>query len=203
MKILIGVLDHSIQKKIIDEVSKIIYRAPLFNPLTPIWNKPLKIKITNAGTWGWLSNKQGYKYVKYHPLTKKKWPPIPNIFFEIWNKYSSSLILPNCSLINVYENEKSTLGTHQDKDENDFSYPVVSISIGNRAIFNCGSSRRNLKKICLPSGSIVILKGESRLYYHSISKVFKNDKNIFYNSENIDLPKKGRISITLRVFRER
>ena len=134
---------------------------------------------------------------------KKKWPPIPNIFFEIWNKYSSSLTLPNCSLINVYENEESSLGIHQDKDENDFSHPVVSISIGNRAIFNCGSSRRNLKKICLPSGSIVILKGESRLYYHSISKVFKNDRNIFYNSENIDLPKKGRISVTLRVFRER
>tara|TARA_Y100000287_G_C14125996_1_gene307367 strand:- start:396 stop:716 length:321 start_codon:yes stop_codon:yes gene_type:complete len=106
-------------------------------------------------------------------------------------------------LINVYENEKSTLGLHQDKDENDFSYPVVSISIGNKAIFNYGSSRKNLKKICLPSGSVVILKDESRLYYHSISKVFKNDKNIFYNSKNIGLPKKGRVSITLRVFKKK
>tara|TARA_B100000035_G_scaffold167642_1_gene143039 strand:+ start:3223 stop:3834 length:612 start_codon:yes stop_codon:yes gene_type:complete len=203
MKILVSVLDDSVQKKIINEVSKIICKAPLFNPLTPIWNKPLKIKITNAGEWGWLSNKQGYKYVRCHPLTKKKWPPIPNVFFEIWNKYSSSLTLPNCSLINVYENEKSTLGLHQDKDENDFSYPVVSISIGNKAIFNYGSSRKNLKKICLPSGSVVILKDESRLYYHSISKVFKNDKNIFYNSKNIGLPKKGRVSITLRVFKKK
>ena len=203
MKILVSVLDDSVQKKIINEVSKIICKAPLFNPLTPIWNKPLKIKITNAGEWGWLSNKQGYKYVRCHPLTKKKWPPIPNVFFEIWNKYSSSLTLANCSLINVYENQKSTLGLHQDKDENDFSYPVVSISIGNKAIFNYGSSRKNLKKICLPSGSVVILKDESRLYYHSISKVFKNDKNIFYNSKNIGLPKKGRVSITLRVFKKK
>jgi len=203
MKILVSVLDDSVQKKIINEVSKIICKAPLFNPLTPIWNKPLKIKITNAGEWGWLSNKQGYKYVRCHPLTKKKWPPIPNVFFEIWNKYSSSLTLPNCSLINVYENEKSTLGLHQDKDENDFSYPVVSISIGNKAIFNYGSSRKNLKKICLPSGSVVILKDESRLYYHSISKVFKSDKNVFYNSKNIGLPKKGRVSITLRVFKKK
>ena len=105
MKILVSVLDDSVQKKIINEVSKIICKAPLFNPLTPIWNKPLKIKITNAGEWGWLSNKQGYKYVRCHPLTKKKWPPIPITLLKTWNKYSSSLIPPNCSLINVYKND--------------------------------------------------------------------------------------------------
>ena len=203
MKILISVLSESIQKKIIHEVSEIIDKAPLFNPLTPIWNKPLKISITNAGTWGWQSDKNGYKYEKCHPVTKKKWPPIPKIFFEIWNKYGSPLTQPNCSLINVYKNEKSTLGIHQDKDENDFSHPVVSISIGNKAIFNYGSSRKNLKKVCLPSGSIVVLKDESRLYYHSISKIFKSDKNIFYDNQNINLPKEGRISVTLRRFQEK
>jgi len=119
------------------------------------------------------------------------------------NKYGSSLTLPNCSLINVYENEESTLGVHQDKDENDFSFPVVSISIGNKAIFNYGSSKKNLKKICLPSGSIVVLEDKSRLYYHSISKIFRNDNNIFYDGKNVNLPKKGRVSITLRVFKEK
>ena len=71
MKILISVLSEPIQKKIIDEISKIIDKAPLFNPLTPIWNKPLSVSITNAGTWGWQSDKNGYKYEKYHPVTKK------------------------------------------------------------------------------------------------------------------------------------
>ena len=203
MKILISVLSEPVQKKIIHEVSRIIDKAPLFNPLTPIWNKPLSVNITNAGTWGWLSDKNGYKYVKCHPVTKKNWPPIPKIFFEIWNKYGSPLTLPNCSLINIYKNEKTTLGIHQDKDENDFSHPVVSISIGNKAIFNYGSSRKNLKKICLPSGSIVVLKDESRLYYHSISKIFKSDKNVFYDNQNINLTKEGRISITLRKFQEK
>ena len=75
MKILISVLSESIQKKIIHEVSEIIDKAPLFNPLTPIWNKPLKISITNAGTWGWQSDKNGYKYEKCHPVTKKKMAP--------------------------------------------------------------------------------------------------------------------------------
>ena len=106
-------------------------------------------------------------------------------------------------MINVYENEESTLGVHQDKDENDFSFPVVSISIGNKAIFNYGSSKKNLKKICLPSGSIVVLEDKSRLYYHSISKVFKSDKNVFYDSQNMNLPKEGRISVTLRRFQEK
>ena len=116
MKILISVLSHHIQKKIVCEISEIIYKAPLFTPLTPIWNNPLKVSITNAGTWGWLSNKQGYKYEKFHPLTKKKWPPIPKTFLRIWNKYGSTSTPPNCSLINVYKNEKASLGIHQDKD---------------------------------------------------------------------------------------
>ncbi len=202
MKILISELSNYTQKKIVHEISDIIYKAPLFTPLTPIWNNQLKVSITNAGAWGWLSDKQGYKYVKFHPFTKKKWPPIPITLLKTWNKYSSSLIPPNCSLINVYKNEKATLGLHQDKDENNFSYPVVLISIGNKAIFNYGSSRKNLKKVCLPSGSVVVLKNESRLYYHSISKVYKSDKNIFFNSKNVDLPKEGRVSITLRRFEE-
>ena len=202
MKILVDVLSYYMQKKIVGEISEIISKAPLFNPLTPIWNKPLKISITNAGKWGWLSDKQGYKYVKHHPITKKKWPPIPKTFLKIWNKYGSTLKPPNCSLINVYKNEKASLGIHQDKDENNFSFPVVFISVGNTAIFNYGRSRNNLKKIHLSSGSVVVLKNESRLYYHSISKIYKNNKNIFYNSKNDSLPKEGRISVTLRRFEE-
>ena len=203
MKILVSDLSKHIQKKIVNEISEIIHRAPLFNPSTPIWNKPLKVNITNAGPWGWLSDKNGYKYVKYHPVTKKKWPPIPKTFLKIWSKYGYQLKPPNCALINVYKNEKATLGIHQDKDENNFSYPVVFISLGNKAIFNYGSSRKNLKKVCLTSGSVVVLHNESRLYYHSISKVFKNDKNIFYQSKNVSLPKEGRVSITLRRFEEK
>tara|TARA_B100000963_G_scaffold321987_1_gene305713 strand:- start:3892 stop:4503 length:612 start_codon:yes stop_codon:yes gene_type:complete len=203
MKILVNVLSYYLQKKIVDEISEIIYKAPLFNPLTPIWNKPLKISITNAGKWGWLSDKNGYKYVKYHPVTKKKWPPIPNTLLKIWDKFGSEFAPPNCSLINVYKNEKANLGIHQDKDENNFSFPVVSISLGNKAIFNYGSSKRNLKKICLSSGSVVVLKNESRLYYHSISKVYRDNKNIFYHSKNVSLPKEGRISVTLRRFEEK
>ncbi len=202
MKILVDILSYYIQKKIVGEISEIISKAPLFKPLTPIWNKPLKISITNAGKWGWLSDKQGYKYVKHHPITKKKWPPIPKTFLKIWNKYGSTLTPPNCSLINVYKNEKASLGIHQDKDENNFSFPVVLISIGNKAIFNYGSSRKNLKKMLLSSGSVIVLKNESRLYYHSVSKVYKNNKNIFLNSKNVSLPKEGRISVTLRRFEE-
>ena len=80
MKILISELSHYTQKKIVHEISDIIYKAPLFTPLTPIWNNQLKVSITNAGTWGWLSDKQGYKYVKFHPFTKKKMASHPHNF---------------------------------------------------------------------------------------------------------------------------
>ena len=66
------------------EVSKIIEKSPLFTPKIPRWGKPFRTKITNAGDWGWKSDKGGYGYVKKNPENGKKWPEIPEIFIKIW-----------------------------------------------------------------------------------------------------------------------
>ena len=108
--------------------------------------KPYKTLITNAGKWGWISDKIGYKYVKFHPITKKKWSKIPNLFYEIWNQFSDYEKPPNCSLINVFPDQNAQLGLHQDKDEKCFKAPVLSISLGNTALFKYGIDKKNLKK---------------------------------------------------------
>ena len=199
MKILLNVLENNIQKKLIEEVEFLISKAPLIQPIMPKWNKPFKTLITNAGDWGWISDKFNYKYVNVHPITKKKWPRIPSLFYEIWNQFSEYKKLPDCSLINVFPDQSSKLGLHQDKDEKCFKAPVLSISLGNAAVFKYGKDKKNLKKTILPSGSIVVLKGHSRLYYHSVSRVFSN-KNLFEKDNSIFLSKftNARVSITLR-----
>ena len=200
MKIFLNELNGKIQNSMALEVSKIIEKSPLFTPKIPRWGKPFRTKITNAGDWGWKSDTGGYGYVKKNPENGKKWPEIPEIFIKIWSKFSNSKQLPNCLLINIYETIEARLGLHQDKDENDFSIPVVSISLGNKAMFHYGKEKNNLKKIVLTSGSVVVMGGYSRLFYHSISKILKDDSNIFNSLTLPNIPKESRVSITMRKF---
>tara|TARA_B100000686_G_C16751710_1_gene952933 strand:+ start:496 stop:1116 length:621 start_codon:yes stop_codon:yes gene_type:complete len=202
MQFFVNALNTSVQHKIAKEVSRIAQIAPFFTPFIPKWNKPFKIQITNAGEWGWKSDKYGYGYIKKHPLTGKEWPTIPSIFLQIWKEFTDVSVLPNCCLINLYKDAKSSLGLHQDKDENDFSFPVLTISLGNKATFNYGKTKKlcDLKKILLLSGSIVILHKKSRLYYHSISKISETKDSILYFSPYFRIPPKSRVSITLRRF---
>ena len=201
MKILYNAITEDTQKKLINEIKSLISDAPLIRPVMPRWNKPFKTLITNAGVWGWVSDKFGYKYVKFHPKTNKKWPKIPLLFYDIWKQFSGYKKLPDCSLINVYPNQNASLGLHQDKDEECFKAPVVSISIGNTAVFKYGKDKKNLKTAVLPSGSIVVLKDYSRLYYHSISKLLTNKiSEVRENSLYLKNFTEGRVSITLRRF---
>ena len=142
MKIFLNKLDIKIQDSLAREVSKIITKSPLFTPTIPRWGKPFRTKITNAGEWGWKSDKKGYGYIKNHPKTGENWPEIPKIFKDLWFNFSGTKEIPNNLLINLYENKEARLGIHQDKDENDYSIPVVSISLGNKAIFNYGKEKK-------------------------------------------------------------
>tara|TARA_X000001036_G_scaffold67752_1_gene58609 strand:+ start:1317 stop:1928 length:612 start_codon:yes stop_codon:yes gene_type:complete len=200
MKIFINTLSRAKQIILIEHLRNIINYAPFFRPYFPIWNTPFRIQITNAGDWGWISDKNGYRYCKTHPKTNDKWPNIPEPFLKIWDKYTSHSQRPNCSLINLYDAKDSRLGLHQDKDEVDFSNPVLFISLGSKAIFNYGIDRKNLKKITLTSGSIIILENKSRLYYHSISRILDDKKNIFKKITIPGIPDNSRICISLRRF---
>ena len=82
-----------------------------------------------------------------------------------------------------------------------FKAPVLSISLGNTAVFKYGKDKKKLQKTTLPSGSIVLLKDHSRLYYHSISKIITKKKFPLKKKMLLSpLYINGRISITLRRF---
>ncbi|NNE81390.1 MAG: alpha-ketoglutarate-dependent dioxygenase AlkB, partial [Silicimonas sp.] len=120
------------------------------------------------------------------------WPPIPDTILKVWQQVSEVERPPDSCLINYY-GEDSRMGLHQDRDETDLSWPVVSISLGDDALFRVGQTTRGgaTKSHWLQSGDVAVLAGQTRLAFHGI------DRTRFGSSRL--LPKGGRINVTLRV----
>ena len=201
MKFFRNAIQPNDQSDLILIISKLIDKFPFYNPTTPKFNKPFNMKITSAGLWGWNSDKNGYCYTRKHPYTNSNWPKIPRKLINIWNKYCGKYEVPNSCLFNLYEFPNSKLGLHQDKEENDFSFPVLSLSIGSTAIFKYGRTKNKLNTIKLESGTIVIMEGASRLAYHGITKILKTEDNILNDEKFNSFPPHSRISITLRMYK--
>lgn len=170
------------------DINFALINAPLFRATMPKTGRELSVKMSNIGNIGWVSDKVGgYRYQSYHPHTKQKLPQISNNILDIWHKVTNLKISPDCCLINHYDS-KSKMGLHIDNDEKDFSYPVLSISIGNSALFRFGGLKRSDKtrSIKLNNGDVLMMSGQSRLIYHGVDNI--------YPSNQFD----HRINLTLR-----
>jgi DNA oxidative demethylase len=178
------------------DIDDIITKAPLYNLYMPYSNKKLSVEMTNCGVYGWYCDKtQPYTYIKNHPKSNKKWPNIPKSILDIWFDITNIRQKPNCCLINIY-NKDSKMGLHIDNDEKNFSYPVLSISLGATAKFNFEDINHKINKtnikiktksIKLYNTDVLVLKDESRLIKHGISKIYSNE--IFQNRVNLTLRK--------------
>ncbi len=183
-------LDSTAQTQLIEVLRPILKSAPLFRPVTPS-GKEMSVRMTSAGSLGWVTDRAGYRYQAQHPKGGG-WPAIPEPILDIWRDLASAERDPDCCLINYY-GEGARMGLHQDKDEADFSWPVLSISLGDDALFRIGNSTRGGKteSIWLNSGDVVIMGGPARLTYHGVDR-------IRFGSSKL-LPKGGRINLTLRI----
>ncbi|MDA7963730.1 alpha-ketoglutarate-dependent dioxygenase AlkB [Ruegeria sp.] len=185
-----GYLDAEAQTALVDRLRPILKSAPLFRPTTAS-GKQMSVRMTSAGPLGWVSDSAGYRYQASHPKGMA-WPAIPDEILSIWQDVADADRLPDCCLINYY-GEGTKMGMHQDKDEADFSWPVVSISLGDDALFRIGNTTRGGKTeaVWLNSGDVVVMGGPARLTYHGVDR-------IRFGSSRL-LPKGGRINLTLRV----
>ena len=185
-----GLLNSATQQQLVDAVREVAKAAPLFSPMTP-YGKPMRVRMTSAGDFGWVSDRSGYRYSRAHP-DGMAWPAIPAPVMKIWNDVSGSDRMPECCLMNFY-GEDAKMGMHQDRDEGDFLYPVVSVSLGDDALFRIGNLERGGKteSIWLTSGDVVVMGGDARLTYHGVDK-------IRFGSSRV-LAKGGRLNLTLRV----
>jgi len=175
------------------ELEEIIKNAPFRIMSTPT-GFPLSVAMTNCGQWGWITDKQGYRYSATDPLSGRKWPPIPASMYELGRAAAQAVgfenFQPNACLINRYI-PGAKMSLHQDKDERNFQAPIVSLSLGLPAIFLFGGFNRTDKssRYRLQHGDVVVWGGASRLCYHGILPL----KDGFH-------PKLGRcrINVTLR-----
>ena len=151
----------------------------------------MSVQMSGAGAKAWTSDRAGYRYSDLQ-ADGAKWPDIPERLLELWRTVSGVDRLPDSCLINFY-GEGAKMGLHQDRDEADTRWPVVSISLGDDAQFRIGGlSRRDpTRSVWLQSGDVVVLTGQSRLAYHGIDR-------IKFGSSGL-LDRGGRLNVTLRV----
>ena len=185
-------LPSSDQLRLVKELREVAAQAPVFSPKTKS-GKPMSVRLTAAGDFGWFSDQRGYRYVQHHP-SGVNWPAIPDSIMAIWRTVAGAAPDPECCLINFY-GEGARMGLHQDRDEANFEWPVVSISLGDDALFRVGGTERGGKteSIWLQSGDVAVMGGPARLNYHGIDR-------IKFGSSSL-LKEGGRLNITLRVVR--
>ncbi len=186
-----GFLDAKAQKALLSALRAAIAEAPLFQPRMPRTGKPFSVKMTNCGPLGWVSDMGGYRYQPEHPETGRPWPPIPAVALDAWAALSGYPHPPEACLVNYYA-PNSRMGLHQDRDEADFSAPVVSLSLGDDAVFRVGETKRNdpTRSLRLKSGDAVVLGGDARLCFHGVDRIVARSSTL--------LAEGGRFNLTLR-----
>ena len=163
---------------ILADLATVINQAPLRHMTTKMGFK-LSAAMTSCGDLGWVSSRKGYRYNALDPETEKPWPVMPASFTQLAQLAASLAgfddFKPDACLINQYK-VGASMGLHQDKDELDFSQPIVSVSLGIPAIFLFGGMLRNekLTKIPLMNGDIVVWGNDARLNYHGIMPLKPN-----------------------------
>ncbi|HXF53415.1 MAG TPA: alpha-ketoglutarate-dependent dioxygenase AlkB [Hyphomicrobiaceae bacterium] len=189
---LAGYLGASRQRAMLAALEGVLARAPLYTPAMPNSGKPLSVRMTNCGSLGWVTDKdRGYRYQRTHPVTGTAWPAIPDEVLAVWAEVAGYPAPPEACLINYYS-PNARLGSHVDADEEDIAAPVVSISLGDDAVFHIGGETRSdpKQRIVLRSGDVVILGGAARLAYHGVDRIITGTSGL--------LPHGGRFNLTLR-----
>ncbi len=186
-----NVLDRPAQAALVEALRMAVQAAPLFTPVMPRTGRPFSVRMTNLGSLGWVSDKAGYRYQPHHPESGQPWPAMPEVVLDMWQRFANYPHLPEACLVNFYQ-QGAKMGLHQDRDEEDFAAPVVSISLGDTALFRFGGTTRGGKTqtLKLSSGDVLVMGGASRLCFHGIDRVLSGTSTL--------LKEGGRINLTLR-----
>jgi alkylated DNA repair protein (DNA oxidative demethylase) len=186
-----GWLDRPAQEALVARLREVARAAPFFTPVMPRSGTPFSVRMTNCGALGWVSDLKGYRYQPTHPETGAPWPPMPDVLASAWRQLAAYPHPPEACLVNYYDAE-AKMGLHQDRDEEDFDAPVLSLSLGDSAMFRIGGVEKGgpTQGVKLASGDALLFGGPARLAWHGITRLFPGSSTL--------LPQGGRINLTLR-----
>ncbi|WP_339865167.1 alpha-ketoglutarate-dependent dioxygenase AlkB [Paremcibacter congregatus] len=180
-------------QEVLHIVQQLLDQAPFRHMKTP-GGRRMAVALTNCGTVGWISDTKGYRYSPTDPLTNTPWPPMPAALLSLARSAAEKCgyedFRPDSCLINRYD-PGSALSPHQDRNENDFSQPIVSLSIGRSAMFQLYGQERGGKavNIRLNDGDILVFGGPARLNFHGVRRLLPDAPAHMSD---------GRINLTLR-----
>lgn len=183
-------LDAAAQAELVREVMTAAAAAPFHSPVTPSGRR-MSVGQTSFGPLGWVSDASGYSYAPAHPLTGRPWPAMPKALLALWARYAEADRAPDSCLINLYRGS-ARMGLHVDADEADQTIPVLSISLGDTAVFRLGGKRRGdpTRSVRLASGDVCVLGGAARRSYHGVDRIIAGSSRLIEGG--------GRINLTLR-----
>ena len=188
--------DAGDQRHALAVIRAVAEAAPFYTPAMPRTGKAFSVRMTNCGSLGWVSDRDGgYRYQATHPVTGRPWPPIPEMVLEVWDAVSGYPHPPEACLVNYYA-PGAKLGLHQDSDEQDFAAPVVSLSLGDDCRFRLSGTSRGgpTRALRLMSGDVVVLGGASRLAFDGVDRIYPGTSTLLRDW----FPEGGRINLTLR-----
>lgn len=191
-RLLPGLLDRAAQERLRDAVFARLGEGPLYVPRMPKSGAPMSVRMTNFGPLGWVTDKeQGYRYQAMHPETGRPWADMPEEVLALWARLADYPAPPEACLVNLYESD-ARMGLHVDADEEAWDAPVLSISLGDTALFRIGGHVRSdpTRSVRLASGDVCLLGGGARRAYHGVDRILPGTSRL--------LPKGGRINLTVR-----
>jgi DNA oxidative demethylase len=184
-----GALSASTQAELLAEVLASVEQAPFYRPVTP-GGRPFSVEMTCLGPLGWVSDRGGYRYQPTHPVTGAPWPVMPEALTALWQGLTDWPAPPDACLVNRYR-DGARMGLHQDLDEQDPDAPVLSVSLGDAAVFRIGAAGGGpTRTVRLASGDVCALTGPARLARHGVDRVIAGSSTL--------VPGGGRINLTLR-----
>jgi alkylated DNA repair protein (DNA oxidative demethylase) len=163
---------HQYEQALLEAISTVIAHSPWRHMQTP-GGKTMLVAMSNCGNYGWVSDNAGYRYATIDPLTKKPWLNMPSVFLDLATQAAQQAgfnwFIPDACLLNRYDVD-TRLSLHQDKDEQDFAAPIVSVSLGLPATFLLGGLKRSDKThhLRLTHGDVLVWGGEDRLRFHGV-----------------------------------
>jgi alkylated DNA repair protein (DNA oxidative demethylase) len=175
---------------LLSALQDVVARAPFRRMVTP-GGFLMSVAVTNCGSFGWVTDRSGYRYDSADPVSGLPWPRMPEVFLGLATRAAAqagfSGYVPDTCLINRYV-PGARVSLHQDKNEQDFDQPIVSVSLGIPAVFLFGGVNRadRTMRVKLTHGDVVVWGGPARLRYHGVLPV-KEDRHPLVGNHRINL----------------